>query len=108
MKQYKNILILLFLLLITFINQTYNFIELNLPFNFKNKDYLSLLNGALFADVFIILLLIQYNYISGKYIKLWYKKYHIFALIADIGSIILGVIIARYVIYKLKLKILII
>ena len=42
---------------------------------------------------------------TGKTLKQWYKKYRLSAIIADMFSIILGMILLRYIVYKLNLKV---
>jgi hypothetical protein len=42
---------------------------------------------------------------TGKTLKLWYKKYRLSAVIADMFSIILGIILLRYIIYRLNIKV---
>jgi hypothetical protein len=64
----------------------------------KISDYLPILNGCLTADLIIIFLL--YNGIfKSYYLKKWYKKYQLSAVIADVLILVIGIIIARYL-YK--------
>uniref|UniRef100_A0A6C0KMB1 Uncharacterized protein n=1 Tax=viral metagenome TaxID=1070528 RepID=A0A6C0KMB1_9ZZZZ len=64
--------------------------------NFNNvSDYLPILNGCLNADLFIILLS-QHNFISSKYLKNWYKKFNLAAVIIDFLILVIGIIITRF------------
>jgi hypothetical protein len=67
--------------------------------NFNNiSDYLPILNGCINADLIIIFLL--YNGVfKSYYLKKWYKKYQLSAVIADVLILVIGIIIARYL-YK--------
>ena len=67
--------------------------------NFNNvSDYLPILNGSIGSDLIIIFLL--YNgFFNSIYLKKWYKKYQLSAVIADVLILVIGIIIARYL-YK--------
>jgi uncharacterized protein YacL len=62
----------------------------------NTSDYLSILNGALITDLFVIFLLI-FGAIKSKVLVEWYKKYNLSAVIADVLIIVIGIIIARFV-----------
>ena len=65
--------------------------------NFNNTgDYLSILNGALITDLFVIFLLI-FGAIKSKVLVEWYRKYNLSAVIADVLIIVIGIIMARFV-----------
>jgi len=65
--------------------------------DFNNtSDYLSILNGALITDLFVIFLLI-FGSINSKVLVEWYRKYNLSAVIADVLIIFIGIIIARFV-----------
>lgn len=67
--------------------------------NFSNiNDYLNILNGCIIADLIIISLLFN-KFFTTKYLTLWYKKYQLSAIIADVLILVIGIIIARYL-YK--------
>ena len=67
--------------------------------NFNNvSDYLSILNGCINADIIIIFLL-YHGIFNSYYLKKWYKKYQLSAVIADVLILVIGIIIARYL-YK--------
>jgi len=67
--------------------------------NFNNvSNYLPILNGSICSDIIIIFLL--YNgFFSSMYLKKWYKKYQLSAVIADVLILVIGIIIARFL-YK--------
>lgn len=64
--------------------------------------YLALFNAALITDLIIILLLI-YGYLPTVTLKTWYTKFGLGALLADVLSIMLIIIIAQYI-YPLLFK----
>jgi uncharacterized protein YacL len=67
--------------------------------NFNNvSDYLDILNGCIIADIIIIFLL-YHGFFKSYYLKKWYKKYQLSAVIADVLILVIGIIIARYL-YK--------
>jgi uncharacterized protein YacL len=67
--------------------------------NFNNvSDYLPILNGCINADLIIIFLL-YHGVFKSYYLKKWYKKYQLSAVIADVLILVIGIIIARYL-YK--------
>lgn len=65
--------------------------------NFSNtKDYLSILNGCVSADLFILFFLFHNIAFQSKYLKLWYKKFSLSAALADVLILVIGIIIARF------------
>ena len=64
--------------------------------NFNNtNDYLPILNGCLTADIIIIVLVFN-NIIKSVYLKKWYMKFNLSAVIADTLILVIGIIIARF------------
>jgi uncharacterized protein YacL len=64
--------------------------------NFSNvNDYLPILNGCVSADIIIIFLL-YHGIFKSYYLKKWYKKYQISAVIADVLILVIGIILARF------------
>jgi len=61
----------------------------------NTSDYLSILNGALITDLFVIFLLI-FGDIKSKVLVEWYGKYNLSAVIADVLIIVIGIIMARF------------
>jgi len=67
--------------------------------NFNNvSDYLSILNGCINADL-IILFLVFHGASKSIFLKKWYKKYQLSAVIADVLILVIGIILARFL-YK--------
>ena len=63
--------------------------------NFQNtSDYLPIFNGVLITDLIVIFLL-NIGFINSKQLKIWYDKYNLSAVIADVLIIFLGIIISR-------------
>jgi hypothetical protein len=65
-------------------------------------DYLPIFNGCLNADLVIIFLL-YHNVFNSAYLKKWYKRFNLSAVIADILILFIGIIITRYL-YKYLFK----
>ena len=59
-------------------------------------NFLSLLNAALATDLVVISLALM-GYINGKALTLWYKKFGLGAVIADVLILVIGFIIAYYI-----------
>jgi uncharacterized protein YacL len=69
--------------------------------NFSHtSDYLPILNSVLITDLFVILLM-NLNIIKSRVLKEWYDKYNVSAIVCDILIIFIGIIIARYLYYKI-------
>jgi hypothetical protein len=62
------------------------------------EDYLPILNAALIVDLVGIFGTFK-GIIDSKTLKTWYKKYHIMALLADVMSIVIGLILTRFAYY---------
>lgn len=60
----------------------------------KATDYLSILNAAIITDLVVILSVIL-GQIKSKTLKEWYNKYGLSSIMADVLSIVIGVIIAQ-------------
>jgi DMSO reductase anchor subunit len=74
--------------------------------NFMNNDeLLPIVTANLWVDLAIIFIAMSGIIYTGKTLKLWYKKYRLSAVIADMFSIILGIILLRYIIYRLNIKV---
>jgi len=59
------------------------------------SDYLPILNGAIIVDLFVLLRVVL-KQIPSKSLTEWYKKYGLASVMADVLSIVLGVILARF------------
>ena len=74
--------------------------------NFLNdSELLPIVTANLWVDLVIIFIAMSGLIYTGKTLKLWYKKYRLSAVIADMFSIILGMILLRYIVYKLNIKV---
>jgi len=60
------------------------------------SDYLPILNAAILTDLGGILLLLSKK-IESKYLREWYKKYQLSAIIMDVLILVIGAILARLV-----------
>ena len=64
--------------------------------NFNNvSDYLPIISAALIVDM-VILFRIVSGSINIKSLNEWYNKYGILAVVADVLSIVIGIIVARF------------
>ena len=64
--------------------------------NFNNvNDYLPILNGCLNADL-IIIFLVFHRVFKSAFLKKWYIKYQLSAVIADVLVLVIGIILARF------------
>lgn len=64
--------------------------------NFTNvNDYLPILNGCINADL-IIIFLAFHGVLKSNYLKKWYKKYQLSAVLADVLILFIGIILARF------------
>ena len=64
--------------------------------NFNNvNNYLPILNGCINADL-IIIFLVFHNIFKSNYLKKWYNKYQLSAVIADILILVIGIILSRF------------
>jgi hypothetical protein len=64
--------------------------------NFNNvNDYLPILNGCINADL-IILFLLYHGVFNSYFLKKWYKKYQLSAVLADVLILVIGIILARF------------
>lgn len=69
--------------------------------NFGNtNDYLPLLNGVLITDLFVIFLS-NIRVIDSSVLRKWYAQYNLSAVIADVFIILIALIIARAVYYRI-------
>jgi uncharacterized protein YacL len=67
--------------------------------NFNNlNDYLPILNGCINAELTIMNLVLNGAF-KSLYLKKWYKKYKLSAVLADILILFIGLIITRFL-YK--------
>jgi hypothetical protein len=64
--------------------------------HFNNvNDYLPIITAALIVDI-IVIIRIVFGYINIKSLNTWYNRFGLLAVIADVLSIVIGIIIARF------------
>ena len=61
----------------------------------NTSDYLPILNGAIITDLIVILMVIQ-GFIKSPALHEWYNDYGISGVIADVLSITIGILLARF------------
>lgn len=64
----------------------------------KISDYLPIFTAALIDDLVVIFGTFN-GFINSSTLKMWYKKYHIMALIADVLISVIGITLARFFYY---------
>ena len=63
---------------------------------FKNiSDYLPIITAALIVDMFILVRVV-FGYIRIKSLNNWYNKFGFLAVVADVLSIVIGIIMSRF------------
>ena len=60
----------------------------------KLSDYLPIFTGTLIADL-VIIFIFSYTVFQSNMLMVWYKKYGLSAIIADVFIIVIGFILAR-------------
>ena len=60
----------------------------------KTSDYLSIFTGTLIADL-VIIFVFSYTMLKSNMLMVWYEKYGLSAVIADVFIIVIGFILAR-------------
>jgi uncharacterized protein YacL len=71
--------------------------------SFNNiNDYLPILTACINVDL-IVIFCVYHGLIKSKYLKSWYRKFNLSAVIADVLILVIGIIIARYI-YKYLFK----
>ena len=74
--------------------------------DFGNKfEYLPIITANIYADLFIIFATFSRIYYKILTLEDWYKKYRLSAMIADILIGVLYILLARYLVYTLKLNV---
>jgi hypothetical protein len=100
----NNLLIVGLLFLLTFvIEKTTN---LKPTINYNNKfEYIPIITANIYADLFIIFVTFAKIYVNIKSLEIWYKKYRLSAMIADILIGVLYILLGRYIVYQNGLQI---
>lgn len=74
--------------------------------DFENKfEYIPIITANIYADLFIIFATFSRIYYKVLTLEDWYKKYRLSAMIADILIGVLYILLARYLVYTLKLNV---
>ena len=71
----------------------------------NNNELLPIITSTLLCDLVIAFVALGGIFFFKKTLINWYKKYRLSAIIADCFSIILGIILLRYIIYLLNIKV---
>tara|TARA_B100000902_G_C27165924_1_gene841186 strand:- start:442 stop:1029 length:588 start_codon:yes stop_codon:yes gene_type:complete len=71
----------------------------------NNNELLPIITGTLLCDLVIAFIALCGVFTIKKTLITWYKKYRLSAIIADIFSIILGIILLRYILHLLNIKV---
>lgn len=58
------------------------------------RDYLPILNGALLVELIVLYLSLTQK--NGGSLVLWYKKYRLSAVLADVLVVVLGIVVTRF------------
>jgi hypothetical protein len=61
----------------------------------KTHDYLPIITSALIVDMAVLLLII-FGFINIKSLNKWYNEFGFMAVVADVFSIVIGIIISRF------------
>jgi len=100
----KNILLVVLLFLICYIVEKTTNVKPTI--DFKDKfEYIPIITANIYADLFIIFATFSRIYYKSVTLEDWYKKYRLSAMIADILIGVLYILLARYLVYTLKLKV---
>ena len=100
----KNILPVVLLFLICYIVEKTTNVKPTT--DFKNKfEYIPIITASIYADLFIIFVTFSRIYYKSLTLEGWYKKYRLSAMIADILIVVLYILLGRYLVYTLDLKV---
>jgi len=100
----KSIALFIGTLIITYI--TSNFTNLKPTINYSDKfEYIPIITANIYADILIVFLTFSAILYSSNTLTEWYKKYRLSAMTADILIGVIYILIARYLVYKLKLNV---
>ncbi len=71
----------------------------------NNNELLPIVTANVWVDLVIAFIALCGVFTIKKTLITWYKKYRLSAIIADIFSIILGIILLRYILHLLNIKV---
>lgn len=73
--------------------------------NYSNKfEYVPILTANIYADLLIIFITLGGFIYKSKTLEDWYKKYRLFASIADILIGVLYILLARYIVFAMNIE----
>jgi len=99
----KQILFVVLSFLICYIIEKITHVKPTIDFADK-FEYVPILTANIYVDLFIIFITFSQFYKMTS-LERWYKKYRLSAMIADILIIVLGILLGRYLVYILKLRV---
>jgi len=100
----KSIVLFIGTLIFTYIIS--NFTNLKPTINYSDKfEYIPIITANIYADLLIVFLTFSAILYSSSTLTEWYKKYRLSAMTADILIGVIYILIARYLVYKLKLNV---
>lgn len=100
----KNILLVVLLFLICYIVEKTTNVKPTI--DFKDKfEYIPIITANIYADLFIIYVTFSRIYYKSVTLEGWYKKYRLMAMVADILIGVLYILLGRYLVYTLDLKV---
>jgi len=99
-----NALIVGIFFLITFIIEKTT--KLKPTIDFANHfEYLTIITANIYTDLFIIFLTFTHIFYNSPSLEGWYKKYRLSAMIADVFIIVLVILLGRFIVHKMGLKV---
>ena len=103
-SKHYGIIILLISFSIVYLASEYTHLKPTINFNDKT-EYLPILTANIYADLLIIFITFSMILYKSNTLTEWYKKYRLSAMIADILIGVLYILLARYIVYQLKLDV---
>ncbi len=103
-SKYIGITRLLFSILIMYLVSENTNLKPTINFNDKS-EYLPILTANIYADLLIIIITFSMVFYKSNTLTEWYKKYRLSAMIADILIGVLYILLARYIVYILRLNV---
>ena len=73
--------------------------------NFNHFEYVPIITANIYADLFIIFVTFSRLFYNSPSLEGWYKKYRLSAMIADILIGVLYILLGRFLVHKMGLKV---
>jgi hypothetical protein len=99
-----NALLVGIFFLITFIIEKTTHLKPTIHY-LNHFEYLPILTANIYADLFIIFITFSRLFYNSPSLEGWYKKYRLSAMIADILIGVLYILLGRFLVYKMGLKV---